>query len=535
MFRTYVFCGILLILTGLVSLSTPGQTVSREFFQPSRPKVIVLLHGATDKPQLHPEKSIGQFKFARQYWGYGFVSALLGTKGPLRTLSGTELTAANWESAALRSDEPLDHFLVPANPVGDKSAASNSVPPLSVLLTYRDGSQSLVQQAKTAISQIEKLYRALPQQPATQPQIILVGHSMGGNVGRYIVTNPTQPIGQLTLTETEHAKADFLRDRTLFLITLATPHEGSPLADQYTWISDFLTQTPLGLQAFYEMVGMESPRAEVMAWLGANSEATYHLKLGFWEGLNTGPLAPHLALRTDGTGIPVYCLGSRSPGREFTEDPNQSTLDVAHTMSRQKGKTQYETIGLMSLDYALHMAPGGPDSWGETPAEAPELDWVCRAFQTVIPPGDISRPQTRPELFPTYYLKTNWEREKVGLFDTLFAKYLAPNRTRLNDSSYVEKTSDGEIDNDGMVGLDSALGYRLGTSQPYYFDHSQSWTVQGRTIPGTWYRFQSGPWNWDNHGSLRLNPQVGRWLFENLVSTAGPQCSPAPYSVWTGQ
>lgn len=82
--------------------------------------------------------------------------------------------------------------------------------------------------------------------------------------------------------------------------------------------------------------------------------------------------------------------------------------------------------------------------------------------------------------------------------------------------------SDGEVDNDGMVGIDSGLGYWLGGNTPKPFDHSTG---------GSWYRMESGPWDLSNHATIQTKQEIGKWLHENFISKAvGPIPSRIGYS-----
>src|SRR5207237_6310373 len=62
--------------------------------------------------------------------------------------------------------------------------------------------------------------------------------SMGGLVSRVILCNPAEAINggkgrrqTIALSSDDRMKADFIRRRTLYLTTLATPHQGSPEGD----------------------------------------------------------------------------------------------------------------------------------------------------------------------------------------------------------------------------------------------------------------------------------------------------------------
>jgi hypothetical protein len=521
----------LLLFLLFIDTGAQAQKPSSEFFESARPRLIILVHGATDDPRYHPEKHIGTLQHARDYWEYALVQNLLGATSDLSTMSGVQLNSETWTEARVRDSELLDQFIIPDSAL-KAVKTSRRLPELSVLLTYRNGSETLASQGRAIIRQVYAQYTQLAQVSEVQPQIIWVGHSMGGNVIRYVLSNPIEALNNIRLTAAERTQADFLRDRTLFAVTLGTPHEGSPLADKFTQIAQFLGQNPSPLREFYTLAGMNSPREHVIGWLGADSDSTRHLRTDFWANQNISALAPERACRTDESLIPIYCLGSRSPGRTFFDDPNRDPVTLAGAVGRQDNKTLYETIGLMSLDYALHTTPGTPNHWGIVPPASRDLDWVRRAFLTLLPPGELSSPREQPELFPLYYLKVPWRSEPRSLFD-LLPTFVPSGANRPNtDNSYSTRAADGEIDNDGMVGIDSALGVKLGTTTLEYFDHNREWPIAGNLVRGSWYRLYSGPWNWDDHGSLRRNPETARWLRQHLFRSAGPWVGGNPISQW---
>ena len=481
------------------------------FFSASNPKVVVLLHGATDSPVTRPQSKIGTLEHARRYFGFSLVGQLLGNGIPtLYTLSNARLDPVNWDTAAIRDSNADDHFIV-------ASATSETTPPISVMLTHRDGSLSLASQAKAAVRQIHDLYTRRFAAAAKQPQIILVCHSMGGLVSRYILTNPTGTVGGGTLTAAEREQADFIRSRTICLVTLATPHEGSPLADKVTSLAQQIRNLPSPLEVLFNLSGTKAARDEVLSFLGARSEALNHLKTAYWSGLNRSQLSPEKAVRPDGSLVPIYCLGGRTPAWKYLSDPNNALKTMRDdVIGRKVGElTLVDTIGLIQLDRAMHNIPGGPDGWGSPPSGSKSLDWVRRCFRT--PTGTLSEPGTRPEEFPLAYLRTPWS--KVG------GAFLPLRPT--------DKASDGEIDNDGMVPLDSALGIRLGTTTAEHFDHSRTWTAGGRQVRGSWYRLYDGPWNEENHGTIRHDAPTGKRIYDKIIKLAGPYPAAGDASGWT--
>ncbi len=91
---------------------------------------------------------------------------------------------------------------------------------------------------------------------------------------------------------------------------------------------------------------------------------------------------------------------------------------------------------------------------------------------------------------------------------------------------------DLEADNDGMVGMNSALGMQLGTKTVGFFDHTKTWNVKGRKLRGSWYRLYNGPWDRNNHDYMREDGKTGRWLYQNVVRNAGPLVGSDQWSDW---
>lgn len=81
---------------------------------------------------------------------------------------------------------------------------------------YRSGANSIHAQAKT----VAKKVQILQANYGLKPHFHIIGHSMGGLVARrYIYDNPNTVAN---------------------LVTLGTPHHGSPLANFYKWLSYFI-------------------------------------------------------------------------------------------------------------------------------------------------------------------------------------------------------------------------------------------------------------------------------------------------------
>jgi hypothetical protein len=503
------------------------------------PKLIILIHGGTPAPNDAastgiPEPNSGTLDHVRFYFGYDFVRRLLNVgKGTgLKTLSGNVLTASEWsEHTAPNANGKYrmvhganennldDHFIVPGNFTG------NGTPNLSVMLVYRDGSRSLMQQTKDVVNQAMDLYTrkfGTERNPApgkTLPNIILVGHSMGTLVSRTLLTVPTDPILGVSLTNEERQKAEAIRDKTLYCIALAGPHEGSPLADRALELVRASNNFPTPLKSIIDtasdalvhrpLIGSIQSTIQGMLGTGENQSVTTAALRQF----NQGVLAPHKAKRSDGTVVPIYTLVGHSPGGAYFSTPKEWPLGgaTASNLTDEEGRRNYtRAAAMMMIDYIFHNAPSdGAKTYGNNQGE-PDMDKTARYHKPLI--GDYSNPGENPGIplgFPVFY---NAVRERN-----------------------VRTNRDGEMDSDGLVPVNSGLGAKLGTNTLWYFDHSRRWNITGQgNTPGSWYRLSSNdaPWEFTNHETIQRTRGVGAWLYENIIQEAGPIASPNPISIW---
>ncbi len=545
---------------------TKAQTYTGKAFpfSPDKPTVIVLLHGATRTPQ--PEGITGTLKGARAYWGYSFVTGLLGTD-TLQTLSGTALTPETWQTEAISNTSPDDHIV---------QAPENSRH--YVLLTHRNGSAFLGPQTVEAVGQMYELYQHLRQTLGEEPQLILLAHSMGGLVGRYLLSNPEVSDPTFALDDETRKQADFLRDRTLYLVTLSTPHTGSLAADNALTIEKATALTDKVLKRF-ELTREEDPQRLAMGFLRAYQDSTQHLRTDTLAALNKpgGLLEPHHARRTDGTLLPIYTLSGRSPAGGFFANPNVdleaelTLLDVDSNRLGLKSKLLTDALNMIVSDYMMSNFPGLSHGWGDVPPDLAFLDKVRRYTPFKREVTIVASQKVLFEGFPTYYLNHAWQ----GLKDEpvspgnieVWLEYLFPERNVMMDELLLEspdtpldtlreeythsKTSyhaangpisDGYIDSDGVVSLDSGLGLFLGTEESDYFSHEKVWQNEGETLRGSWYRiFDSRypqdkegvfPWEWGNHSFVQYSPEVATWLKQTILERAGPYVGAEVVSTW---
>ena len=560
-------------------------------FAPDRPTLVVLLHGMT--PSLELDDEVGTHAYTRRYWGFHFVRALLGGEAP-RIDGGDALTPESWLGQAPATDDPRHGLLLRA----DGTVAR------AVFVVARDGARGLGEQAIAAAAQIEagvERYRqaladARPgvSAAALEPQLVLIGHSFGGLVGRHLLTNPPLDGGAFGTDAATWARADAIRDRTLYLVTLGTPHEGSAAADRAALMS-----------AVDELLRDEllRPNAFVRRWLaplldrGATllrleDPVTEHLRTDVWASLNhpeTGMLAAHRARRGDGTPVPVFALAARSPGGHFFVDPlvsDRIELELAAWYARRldlEADFYLEFLLQMLLaDPTIH-ALGLPDrGWGRAadhPAPDDALDRVTRvptAPERVMfgPEGarvaielaarvDYLRGPHADEVETRGWLGRLWCMvvrcaEAPGVIDAgsvddvdvsaieaptvAVVRDLLLGREPPGDTPPIGqpagRVGDGEIDADGVVPVDSAFAYLLGAADGPYLAAGRDWNVGEETLAGSWYRpdledpSATLPWTYLHHIDLQWAPEVARWIAEELLDEAGPDPVGADRSSW---
>jgi hypothetical protein len=589
------------------------------FFSPTRPKIIILLHGATNTPDndMSPKDEngnviIGTLKFPRYYWGFYFARSLLGTTGSdLYTFSNARLNANNWPEGAYDTPVPGISRLptVAVSPAVNKRdylryvqdhfiSTSSTRRDLSLMLTHRDGSRSLSEQADKAVNQIFEFYNRIFSNN-NEPQIILIAHSMGGLVSRYILSNPFNSASK------NWFRANFIRNRTICLLTLATPHEGSPLADKLQQIANLVdTRQPWVVNIMRPLEGLGvTPRKLIDRFLGASDPDIYDLKVPRLLQLNRSVIAPQMAARNDGTLIPIYAISGRDPSNGRLNQPHLPQIAFGNDI-----RNKMDTAGLVLIDQAFKIIDSR--GYGPPPSGSANVDWIQRvSLQDIIKTnkteverllnnnaclklivnrlGGIIRTSGLTSFdfnFPVYLDKKwmarvvwkdvpfkHWECGSFRIpwddmknFDIVKAvdfliKNLKYNLQQLagcatDPRNWQFKNTikiptiglvtgsgrpfDNERDNDGMVGFASGLGLTLGQNYINYFDHTKQWAVgtnrdgTPRTAYGSWYRFYSGLWDKDNHGTILRNGGAANWIFNKIVRSAGPVSGPGPLSYY---
>jgi len=476
-------------------------------FAQNRPTVVVLIHGVTGYPSRNPK--IGRMQGARAEWGYDFISGLLGDVGQLpHTFADASeqsgvISRDEWETKHIDPFNVNHHFITV---YGEPNPARNFYP-FSLMLTYRDGSISMKKQVTHTAGMISSLYqKAFGSWPADrQPQIVLLCHSFGGVIARTICSNPASipsnnpDVAEEKFSEGERRNMEFIRNRTMYITTLATPHEGSPVT--------LNAQLGSVLQHMIPEVKATDPDTEILKQLTPD----------YFLHLNQTIIRPNLCRRGNGSLIPVHAIGGRVPaGPIFFSNPNQHDNDlrtvdggIGHTNidsleANGSNRQAFEAYGLLRVDYAMHLffgqfMPNGKP-WGAVPNDNRQLD-IIQTRDVLFPVPCLGEPGyttanflLKPRL---YYWRQRWNETRTFL---ICNGGFTPQPGTM--------VSDGEIDNDGFVPINSALGVKLGTNITNF---------SRNTGGGSWYRFYRSGADFHNHGSIKTEAEVGRWVRTNII------------------
>jgi hypothetical protein len=384
------------------------QTIS----EPS-PTVIFLVHGmsdavntAADAPE-DPVACEGPRNtpfYSRCEWGIDFIPGLFGLTenkpGSLFNLAGQDVSGMRYltdpanrplidenlgitardargcvtDPAAVETYDPRTalHFVTAGPPDPHRA------PPLSVFVTWRDSTRGLVESARRVTNQAYAALRWYETQYRQAPKVIFLVQSFGGLATRFILSNPPPDVfdtrllnaDRIPICEEEHAKMDYLRNRTLFAVTLATPHEGSFMAEWGQPPKDYIRAAIADLQG--TLVGT-NPLARLVRSLDTglsaivghpvglvararvelarldhllDSPALRDLRLATVRAFNLGPLSPERARRTASSPIvgaqdsliPIYATLGRSPGGAAFDSPKLLDGLARYDREREKEK-----------------------------------------------------------------------------------------------------------------------------------------------------------------------------------------------------
>jgi hypothetical protein len=326
--------------------------------------------------------------YSRCEWGPDFLPGLFGGDegAGLVNLAGDDMTGNRYITSAADPDFPqidetlrlaqrangcavdptLEEDVDDANAAhfiaapGDGSLDGRfPVPPrLSVFTTYRDSTRGIVESGRRITRQAYAAARWWEETYKETPQIIFVTQSFGGLATRFLLSNPTDESlaalnpDRILLCPEDHARMDYLRNRTTYALTLATPHEGSFLSEvgepAKEFLRDALTDIDAGLadnglarmsQSVDNIASLalanppniiETARLEIANLLALlDTPALRDMKLANMVRWNTGPIAPDRARRTAASPlvgaanelIPIYATLARSPGSTAFDSP----------------------------------------------------------------------------------------------------------------------------------------------------------------------------------------------------------------------
>jgi len=403
----------------LVTVTTP----SRRLVTRSGPVLVFLLHGMADNLGQKPTGAAEDVAecagpkdtpfYARCEWGQDFLPALFGSRtsrAVLSTLDGRDVTGdafLNTPSNRLPFDENLGkrmngecvadpneaerfdvrtamHFIVPgtvAAPIRQPPASIRVLPPppsVSAFVTWRDPTRSMVFSGRRATRQIYAALRWYEETYRVTPGVVLLAQSFGGLTSRFLLSKPDASVltadtnrEGVKLCAEDLAKMDYVRDRTLYLLTLATPHEGSYLSEWGPPAKDaaraLLTALRQGLASnelatvvrrvnelatVLQLNFTPSLQDQLVSGLDGfvaqleNAPALIDMQLDRMVKFNRGPISPERARRSASTPIlgaarqlvPVYATLARSPGSDAFDSPDLVKGFTALNQKRAKSR-----------------------------------------------------------------------------------------------------------------------------------------------------------------------------------------------------
>ncbi len=473
-------------------------------FSKNKKKVVVLLHGITASSFTPNGKSngVGTYRYPQYYWGYDFIRHVAGVSPsngikimtpPNSGLSARSVSFDSWGNhyngiaKFMRNKVEVDKYAIMLRP-----NRSN----VDFMCTFRDGAATFMPQTKAAINQIydtyQEYYGMLPMEE--QPMIYLIGHSFGGIISRAILSNPTEADrGYVILTEEERKRADFIRNRTVWLTTLATPHEGSPLpAKAHETDADLKKMVKAMRSSPYFALadGLEQFRREE---IDANKPCLNDIKNNNFY--LKGMLKPEYAKRTNGDLVPIYTLTGSHPGHVFYLHKralgslfDNSISDITRKYKDVEKEKGYYKLGDQSFKLlALDKLNSGPKNY-----------W----------PRVYSGGQ-------------DGDKFKVSAYND-------PADELIRTGIQVEMRKDNYFDSDGFVSFNSGHGLKLTGSKVGHFSGFNG---------GSWYRIYGKdygsfhPWNLDNHRSICFNRGTAAFI-GNYLMPKGPNAVRDYWSSW---
>lgn len=533
---------------------TPIHALPQTYpFHQDKPKVAILIHGITPDPKTENGKKqkVGRHQHPQFYWGFDFIRLLLGspidqtpealvqTNNGLRPFGFSQVKWADHRKSIIPQHINTSAALLISNGRDRK---------LDVMVTYRDGSDYAQEQLIQTIDQIYDSYQSQYGQLAAekQPQIYLIAHSFGGILSRIILSE--EAYKQFPkLDEEKIKKARFIRDRTVSLTTLSTPHQASPLIndskkksedllklahrveqmDGQITLDNFDIKIPTGglNQSLASMI-----RSFEQEWIEGSRKCIQSMSA--MDDLNEW-LQPQFALRSDGQLIPIYTLSGSNPGHVFFLSPRPavraqqfSLLGIPLGRLDLNSNNFTDLLGVKDMGYDKTCKESALLAFLELGSKN-LLDFPKGSWEQVYPgfkDGDkFTNPLYSKEFFSTS--KFNFINEWP-----LYGALTYPGI----DFPY---QSDGYFDSDGFVGFESGHGLKLGTDEIAYFANYKTYTLDGKNKNGSWYRIlgdrygQSFPWDYDNHRSICFNPGNAAFI-KNYILQQGHLISNGKWSTW---
>lgn len=544
------------MLTSIAHIRYPeGQSFVAEShtFSTHNPTLLVFLHGITGSTKNEPGQKINTAQHIGHYWGLGFLQAALGGtvdgKLWLYHTDGSKEEVTRDKFLAWNAGKKQRRGLLLSTVASDSlDAVYNSV---TGMVPWRDGSLPLGVQARDQVRQIYAHYMT-HFGARNNTELVLIGHSAGGLIARTLLAaRPTATKGLFAeWTADDIQMARFLAARTRFAVTMATPHDGSPIPEftiqggpnqfkvpyckqlmgnkaidkvdgAVKKTLGFCEEIPLvgrlceEVKDGWEAAGVGTldrfcgaiPDA-VRGLLSGDDPVLRDLTRDAMKRLNAAELAPHRAVRADGSHVPIYVLGGRSPVR------------AGHRCWGNSGHCS----GPVDASELLEDMTVASGKLGKVRAQLPmAVRERVEASALVVTSGLAD---ATPPGFGFGKSDHNW-LDRVVRRGAPFSRYAAG--------------TDGLRDYDGFVGIDSSLGYRIGTpfnhdtpAGKFYFDHTREYNVGGQQMRGSWYRLTTGPWDYDNHGIIMFTRANGEWLWKQLINRdlAGPFVSSGERSGW---
>lgn len=510
----------------------------------TRHKLIVLVHGITrgetadiDKGNTPDREYVNRMQHNQFYWGFHFMRTLLGQNSKSANLyhwvsrtTQKAITKRGWDKHTTRATSTALPKAKAAIFTAQKYSGQVT-PRLGAMITYRDGSLTLREQTEATIDQIYDSYNhyfgRLPK--SKQPMLYMVCHSFGGLVMRTIISNPTQKINGSALSKIHRNKADFIRNRIVWITTMATPHQGSaalPVQKDFANAIDKLArdmENELAGKATIELnvngnkIGNKN-NFVVKAVVGELKNAAHEVRTGYndpsvkdigrADAYNKTFLKPAYGIRTDESRIPIYTMTGRNSGSWYFLTPVRKKDPLGN--SADEMKSHYSKYGANKI-----------------PGEATKAILGEIIAKSYFRPGKSfwGKPETpEGDRFSPFQYSNKGSKLNSFLVNGLFGKGLG-----------IENKSDGIYDSDILVGWDSGHGLKLGTRTLNYFDHSKKWGGKY----GSWYRLYSDeygnsiyPWDFDNHRSYMYNEGIGAFIGNYLVKHAGAYAGTGKFSKW---